>query len=410
MKSFVVSVFIAFLVLVTFSACAPSRSARLAVATNTLTNTPTPAKTPTETPTPVIPPTATATPTPTRTSTPTVVRDKAFVLNQITSANGVIVGQHLGMNGDRYSEFVAALATETGKFPGLVGGDYGHGQTLAQLEAQNQVLLSYWQRGGLVTIYHPADNPWTGGPKDDLTGRNLIDLMNPTSAAYAAWMTELAKIGDALEDLKRQGVIVLWRPFHEMTHGSGAWWDYGAHPGDPDPFVAVWRHEYNYFTNVRGLDNLIWVYAAADTEDWLRVDFLYPGSAYVDMVGIDLYDNALRLTGGDGGYHRLLALGKPFVFSECGPDTQVDGTFDNRILVNSIKANYPATRYFLVWSSWTGVKVAIVDNSHATELMNDAFVITLDEMNAPVPPTPTTPLSRTARRTGRGEQAEVLDY
>jgi Glycosyl hydrolase family 26 len=40
---------------------------------------------------------------------------------------------------------------------------------------------------------------------------------------------------------------------------SGAWFWWGAK--DPDSFIKVWRHMFDYFTKVKGLDNLPWVYS-----------------------------------------------------------------------------------------------------------------------------------------------------
>jgi len=46
-------------------------------------------------------------------------------------------------------------------------------------------------------------------------------------------------------------VVVLWRPFHEMN-GDWFWWG----GKDPDVFIQIWRHMFDYFTKTKDLDNL----------------------------------------------------------------------------------------------------------------------------------------------------------
>ena len=93
-------------------------------------------------------------------------------------------------------------------------------------------------------------------------------------------MRDLNDVASKLEVLKRRGVPVLWRPFHEFT-GTWFWW--GQH--GPDGFKALWRTMYDHFTRERGLDNLIWVLGY--TKD-VRADY-NPGRACFDIAGADDY-------------------------------------------------------------------------------------------------------------------------
>jgi len=326
------------------------------------------------------------------TANPNASADAKKLLNYLAqlpyrSDNRVISGQNiiatsLGNTPNGYRNYVVSLYEATGKWVGVIGINYGWGSTLAEMSIANRTVIDHWNNGGLVTIHHHVNNPWTGGNCQDLRYRNFIELINPTTdfnrAAHDRWMAELDKVAAGLAELRDAGVVVLWRPFHEMTFNNTFWWNIGAHPGNPEPFKNMWRHMFNYFTYEKGLDNLLWVYATANSDTYNSVDCAYPGDEYVDMVGVDVYADSPLIRG--SGYEKLVATGKPFALAEFGPQTK-DGSYDNRETINGIKARYPKTVYFLYWQNWNNYKVAIVDNRNASGLLNDPWVITRDELD-----------------------------
>jgi mannan endo-1,4-beta-mannosidase len=319
---------------------------------------------------------------------PYASEDARKVLNYLAGLpsqenNRVVSGQNLSHEirnaASGYSRRVVALYNATGKWVGLLGADYGTGATPAEITDGNQVLIEYWNGGGLITISNTANNPWTGGTAWDTSRRDLVELITPGTQANQTWMAELDKIAAGLAELRDAGVVVLWRPFHEMTFTRVFWWDSGAHPGNPWPFINLWRHMFNYFTYEKGLDNLLWVYSAGNNDSYNPVlEDMYPGDEYVDIVGIDIYNDTVYI-GGDA-YEKLLALGKPVALTEFGPGAR-DGSFDNVRLVNTIRQRYPQLTYFLTWHSWTDNETAIVDNQNAAALLNDPWVITRDDVH-----------------------------
>lgn len=298
----------------------------------------------------------------------------------------ILSGQHLSHHSANtasgYNAFITALNQATEKKPTIIGADYGQGSA-GNLSAANQVLINHWNEGGLVQINLHADNPWTGGNAWDIGQRNLEDLMTSGNAAYTSWHDRLDVIATALEELRDAGVVVLFRPFHEMNFREAFWWDMGSvlndHPAQGlEVWKDFWRYHYDYFTNDRKLNNLIWVYAPAnyDHTGWNGVDWCYPGEDYVDIVGVDIYDDNAVIRG--QAYQKLTALGKPFAFTEFGPLTR-DGSYDNRRVLQKISADYPLTAYVLHWHSWNVYqdgsivdvkKVAIIDNAYASEFMS----------------------------------------
>ena len=166
-----------------------------------------------------------------------------------------------------------------------------------------------------------------------------------------------------------------------MGTGSGG---ENIHPDDNGPYIRLWRHMYQYFTETKGLNNLIWVYASStyNGESWKApVDFYYPGGDVVDIVALDVYDDDVNAH----GYEELLALGKPFAMAEVGPLASRDGSYDNLYMLQQMLERYPETIYFLTWHGWmeNGIyqHLPVAHHQNASALMNHECVTTLDEMS-----------------------------
>ena len=108
-------------------------------------------------------------------------------------------------------------------------------------------------------------------------------------------------------------------------------------------------------------------------------DYYYPGDAYVDVVGLDWYDDELEDLDANGSYSQLAALGKPIGLTEFGPLKRRDGSIDNRKLAGVLAEKYPKIGFFLYWHSWPGAEVAIIDNKGSRALMTDPHVTTINQ-------------------------------
>ncbi|MCU0353480.1 MAG: glycoside hydrolase family 26 protein [Cytophagales bacterium] len=304
----------------------------------------------------------------------------------LISRNEVLTGQQCGDGDDirpYYDAYVEKLHTASGKYVGLIGADYGWKPN--NFTTINNILIDYWKKGGLVTVSWHADNPWTDGYNvrfNSVTNKNIINLTAltknaPASAARTNYRNELQQVAQALLTLKNAGVVVIWRPFHEMN-GDWFWWginEYGDKQTNTQDYVALWRDMHETFTQEYGLDNLIWVYSPAVKMDWnASVQAYYPGNAYVDLVGQDVYAAAPDIP----DYTTLAALGKPVVLCEIGPDDKAYGKFDQLRLLEKAKGK---AAYFLQWHSWgDAAKVAIIDNLNYKEMMNSPTAITRDKI------------------------------
>lgn len=151
------------------------------------------------------------------------------VLNYIASLNAktsnqVLSGQQTGdaaggLSG--YKQFVEGLYQKTGKWVAMIGIDYSYPDEVvpSTVSSLNQMAIKYWKAGGLITISAHMGNPWGGDVRNQTNIGNYNDLLTPGNAAYNAWMSDLSKIADGLTELRDKGVVVLWRPLHEMNGG-----------------------------------------------------------------------------------------------------------------------------------------------------------------------------------------------
>ncbi len=180
------------------------------------------------------------------------------------------------------------------------------------VEAAIQNATDWWARGGLVSMQFHWKNPqkpdgsaWVGarGSKPASGPFDMASVTVTGTPAHEAFMKDLARHADYLERLAAARVPVLWRPFHEID-GGWFWWTDTA---TPEHTAAAWRLMFDYLVRERKLHNLIWVWSAAlraggyaellrrerragsrDEELAFRRRY-WPGDAYVDIAGIDIY-------------------------------------------------------------------------------------------------------------------------
>jgi hypothetical protein len=132
---------------------------------------------------------------------------------------------------------------------------------------------------------------------------------------------------------------------------------------------------YDYFTHTRKLDNLIWVYSAGvgnKTFEYRRR--FYPGAAYVDISGIDIYGvDFQKDIAKYWDYFNVMSQvspGKMLACGECDAIPDPNKTQDGKL---------PKWLYALPW--W-GAPSQRRPAEWATYTMRHDFIVTLDELPA----------------------------
>lgn len=306
------------------------------------------------------------------------------------------------------TEYMDEIRARSGKLPAIMGVDY-FGNTAGINEAPdivttehshertlnfgdipgtgqnlNRALIDWWRGGGLVTVSIHSYRPDThregnsgalmkfgrGGDPRAATDERFreYDLRRilPGGADRANWEAMMDGMADGLTQLRDAGVVVLWRPFHEMDWGF--WW--GRH--EPELFHAVWRDLFARFTMRRELNNLIWVFTGSQA--------YYPGDEYVDVVGADIYQPTFprqELLRGAAGRGKLAAVTE-FGFGIDERRDNSTASYDFRQLLGALRESTPEAIYALVWSdAW---RIGNPRHTGQREMMNDSWVITRDEV------------------------------
>ena len=296
-----------------------------------------------------------------------------------------LAGQHcdLGYDGPE----TQAIYAVTGKYPAIIGldmMDYSpQRQALGARSTATDVALDVHERGGIVTfcwhwnaptdtLIEPIDRDtgspsWWGGFYTRNTSFDIAAVMDGKDPeGKAAIDADIAAIAGQLGRLQDAGVPVLWRPLHEA---SGGWFWWGAK--GLDACRKLWVYLYEQLTDVYGIHNLIWVWNGQNA-DW------YPGDAYVDLIGQDLYAHKHAYMPGNALFNEILDYSggkKPIALTENGvvPDIEL----------------MRRTRAMWMWfNTWSGGFVhtngqyseAYTEAELLNKVYNSEYVITLDEL------------------------------
>lgn len=133
--------------------------------------------------------------------------------------------------------------------------------------------------------YNPA-----GIPLAEFNQNIIPELLNGNFDAY---LQQYAK------DIKAFGHPLLFRPNNEM---NGDWCVYCSYhfSNDADLYIAAWKYIYAIFAE-NGVDNVIWVWNPHDLSfpdfGWNNYLNYFPGSAYVDIIGLTGYNTGTYYPG-----------------------------------------------------------------------------------------------------------------
>jgi mannan endo-1,4-beta-mannosidase len=211
-------------------------------------------------------------------------------------------------------------------------------------------------------INQGPDKHWYSGFYTKATTFNLqAALAGKNSEQYNLLIRDIDAIAVELKKFQEADIPVLWRPLHEA---AGAWFWWGAKGAAP--FQDLWRIMHDRLTNHHQLHNLIWVYTAERGKpEW------YPGNAYVDIVGTDIYENT------------------PVASNLSGAWTELQEEYGGRKLISlSETGNLPNPEYTRVFGTWWSWFTVWNGNDHLRKqspelihtVFNDEDVITLDEL------------------------------
>ncbi|MEX2237365.1 MAG: glycosyl hydrolase [Dehalococcoidia bacterium] len=209
-----------------------------------------------------------------------------------------------------------------------------------------------------------AWEPWNG------PNREATDLDGLFSGRYDGYIESWA---NALASLRSPVLIRLghemngdWFPWSGANNGGGALDGYGTdrRADGPERFVAFWRYVHDIFTEA-GAVNVSWLWSpnpnSVPDESWNQPLEYYPGDAYVDWVGVSVFNFGDRTDAKPwatwrpfsdivgGPYHLFEPLGKPMIIPEVG-SVEGSGNKGNwiREMAIEIRLSFPLIKG-IVW-------------------------------------------------------------
>ena len=292
---------------------------------------------------------------------------------QRKTISGVMTLRSLATTTGSSQNEISWLYERTGRKPALLGLDFmDHTGAIPPDWINNpaniQDAITWKNSNGIVALcWHwrdPSHNTvefYTNGTHFD--PRKIFE---PQSAEYDAMMRDMDIIAGYLKELQQNEVPVIWRPLHEA---SGGWFWWGSQ--GPEACKKIWQVMFEKFTNGHGLKNLIWVWTSEANSNALN---WYPGDDYVDMIGLDIYDE-----GNHGSQmlafeelkkvfkgHKMLAL------SECGSIPSMAAMKNDRAIWS----------YYMPWYGTHTKNPSWNTEGDWNASFADPDVITLDKMPA----------------------------
>ncbi|MEE4543087.1 glycosyl hydrolase [Streptomyces sp. V4-01] len=271
--------------------------------------------------------------------------DEIAYLRSLTG-NHVLSGQQGGANSDP-AQWVRKAHDITGLYPGVWNGDFGFSQDdINNRQTVVDEARTEWANGTIPGLMMHACRPDVAtcsfeGGSNPVKGSKLSDaewsqLITDGSTLNNDYKRKLDQFVPYFQQLKDAGVPVLFRPQHELNEGW-AWW--GGRPG-ANGSARLFQITHDYLES-KGLDNIIWVWAPKDVAGGAsQAASYYPGNAYVDVVGLDVWVN--KFPSGDW-YQALQTIAgtKPMALAEVGSVPQP-----------AQMAAQPKWTYWNVWMNW----------------------------------------------------------
>ena len=174
-------------------------------------------------------------------------------------------------------------------------------------------------RGGVVTLAWHQRNPLQVCPRGEfydcsktpMSASELARMLRPGTAEHALWLADVDAAAATLRRFQEEGIVVLFRPYHEMN-GGWFWW------GDKDAYPQLWDALVDALENRHGLENLVWVWSGDRAIRNARR--YWPETHLPDATGTDVYEdraNAREYYAGARAAAKL-APDAPFGFTEVG--------------------------------------------------------------------------------------------
>ncbi len=303
-------------------------------------------------------------------------KEARAVLTYLEDIRGkkIITGQHTQTMAQ---EELWQLKKVTGRFPALCGFEllayspninYPSCDEAALKEInENKGTLErayeWAERGGLLTFTWHWYSP-IGGVDKSFYSRNtdfdVEQVFMEGTPEREAFYHDMDVMAELLQGFQEKHIPILWRPFHE-AEGDWFWW--GAK--GMDTARKLYREMFHYYTEVKQLNHLIWVWNNPRPEG-------YVGDEYCDIVSADYYPpkDTHTAMAEELGKLKEITSEKPFAIGEIGTIPKISE-------MEKEKADW---LWFMMWSGGFVLSERFTTEEVFREQYNHACAVTLDNL------------------------------
>jgi mannan endo-1,4-beta-mannosidase len=337
---------------------------------------------------------------------------KRFQQLRTLSSQGVMIGYQDALAygvGWTEDDNMCDMYRTSGEYPAVFGWDFGDIHKSTNLDTVSFSKMVNWIKrvhlmGGINTISWHMDNPVTGASSWDKA--DIAGLILPGGEHHDKFIERLDKAARLIKNCRNgnKPIPIIFRPFHEHN-GDWFWWGKGN--TSEEDYVALYRFVFNYFTQVHGIHQLIYAFSPDRSrlkDTFSREEYLYayPGDEYVDLLGLDNYQD-VKVSENDSTKEQsiqkfILSLeiltdiaaekGKVAALTETGLEGIKEKMwFTNRILeplLSSEKAQ--RISYIHLWRNANTVHHYMIYPEHPNkddfiEFVNEPIILTLKDIS-----------------------------
>lgn len=270
-------------------------------------------------------------------------------------------------HGWRGDEGRSDVRSVTGSHPAVIGVDFnGLSERPAADIEKEKVLLrkniaDTYNRGGVTTVSWHFSNPASAGSFywNDTISAPAVRYIIPGGShheKYKAILHTIAELAKSIKGNDGKLVPMIFRPYHEF---DGWWFWWGKPHCTASEFTSLWRFTVSYLRDSLNVHNFIYAFSP-DCLFKNEAEYLerYPGNEWVDMVGVDDYNDFGRYGkyNVDSGIMKLKIVsdyarkaGKLAAFTETGLESIPNATWWTEILLKALKKEKVQLTYVLVW-------------------------------------------------------------
>lgn len=292
------------------------------------------------------------------------------------------------------------VRTVTGAYPAVYGFDFLHIANFTdgnwfdyERDIAKKLTIEAYNRGGVCTYAWHYVNPvskkgfyWSESP---VLAVSRILPGGSDNATFKASLKTIADYARTLVGADAKLVPIIFRPFHEMD-GDWFWWGRGH--CTPAEYQALYRYTVSYLRDELKVRNFLYAWSP-DRSFNSEADYLtyYPGDAYVDLVGMDNYEDMKSVISVSIAARKLKIVSEVAVkknkvaaLTETGLANISQSGWFTQTLLKALTLEKIRLSYLLVWANtkdayWTPYKGHPAEGDFL-KFKNNAYVLFSDKM------------------------------